>query len=346
MRFDPGTRHGRASLGTLFCVLLLSACGGGGGGSSGGGTDNGTSPVTDDVMASASVQDLCVAPRAATVRDEDGRPYPDRAGTRRNELDWVRGWIDETYLWYRDVRGLAVATRSAANYSDPVAYFDLLKSPVLTASGKPRDAYHFTYNTADWVNLIGAGQELGYGMTVVFSGWTRPRSAVVAFTQEGSTAATAGITRGQQIVMVDGVDLVNGSDEWAIYNGLFPSATGWHTLQLRDPSTGITRSATVQAALVSLVPVHNVKTLPSPNQTVGYLQFDDHLATAEPLLVAAFRQLAAAGVTDLVLDMRYNGGGYLAIASEVAYMVAGPARTSGKVFERSITNDRDRKSVV
>ena len=37
---------------------------------------------------------------------------------------------------------------------------------------------------------------------------------------------------------------------------------------------------------------------------------------------------------DLVLDLRYNGGGYLAIASELAYMIAGPARTSGKTFER------------
>jgi hypothetical protein len=39
-------------------------------------------------------------------------------------------------------------------------------------------------------------------------------------------------------------------------------------------------------------------------------------------------------VTDLVLDMRYNGGGYLYIASELAYMIAGPARTAGKTFEK------------
>ena len=37
----------------------------------------------------------------------------------------------------------------------------------------------------------------------------------------------------------------------------------------------------------------------------------------------AINTLKAANVTDLVLDLRYNGGGYLDIASEVAYMIAG-----------------------
>jgi len=56
--------------------------------------------------------------------------------------------------------------------------------------------------------------------------------------------------------------------------------------------------------------------------------------------VAAFSQLAAAGVTDLVLDIRYNGGGYLDIASEVAYMIAGPGPTTGKGFEKTVFNDK------
>jgi hypothetical protein len=45
-------------------------------------------------------------------------------------------------------------------------------------------------------------------------------------------------------------------------------------------------------------------------------------------------------VNDLVLDMRYNGGGYLAIASELAYMIAGPDATKGKIFEQLVANDK------
>ena len=46
-------------------------------------------------------------------------------------------------------------------------------------------------------------------------------------------------------------------------------------------------------------------------------------------------------MSDLVLDIRYNGGGYLAIASELAYMIAGPTQTSGKTFEVTRFNDKN-----
>jgi hypothetical protein len=82
-----------------------------------------------------------------------------------------------------------------------------------------------------------------------------------------------------------------------------------------------------------LAPVQNVKTLDTPTGTVGYLLFNDHLATAEQALIDAFEFLDAADVDDLVLDLRYNGGGYLVIASQVAYMIAGTAPTAGQVFE-------------
>ena len=62
--------------------------------------------------------------------------------------------------------------------------------------------------------------------------------------------------------------------------------------------------------------------------------FNDHLATAEAQLVEAVNYFKTQGIDDLVLDVRYNGGGYLYIASELAYMIAGPTRTQNKVFEQ------------
>jgi hypothetical protein len=56
--------------------------------------------------------------------------------------------------------------------------------------------------------------------------------------------------------------------------------------------------------------------------------------------VNAFRQLSDAKVTELVLDVRYNGGGYLDIASEVAYMIAGPGSTKGRTFEKTVFSDK------
>ena len=88
-------------------------------------------------------------------------------------------------------------------------------------------------------------------------------------------------------------------------------------------------------------PVQAVRTIPTPSGNVGYLQFNDHVEKAEIQLVDAVNQLQAAGIADLVLDMRYNGGGLLAVASELATMVAPAASTQGAAFERLVFNAKN-----
>ena len=98
------------------------------------------------------------------------------------------------------------------------------------------------------------------------------------------------------------------------------------------------------AAVVPEVPVENVKTLPAPYNTVGYMQFNEHIATAESALFNAVTTLstanAGAPVTDLVLDIRYNGGGLLDIASELASMI-GSSSTTGQTFEKESFNNKN-----
>src|SRR5437660_7683821 len=70
------------------------------------------------------------------------------------------------------------------------------------------------------------------------------------------------------------------------------------------------------------------------------MQFDDHIATAEQEFIDAVNTLKAQSIVDLVLDIRYNGGGYLDIASELAYMIAGTVPTAGRTFEQIQFNDK------
>jgi hypothetical protein len=87
------------------------------------------------------------------------------------------------------------------------------------------------------------------------------------------------------------------------------------------------------SANITLTPVQSVSIIATPTGNVGYLVFNDHIATAEQALVDAVNQLNSSGIVDLVIDLRYNGGGYLDIASEFAYMIAGAAATAGRTFE-------------
>jgi hypothetical protein len=86
------------------------------------------------------------------------------------------------------------------------------------------------------------------------------------------------------------------------------------------------------------VPVSSV--VQTPAGKVGYLLFNDHILTAEDALVSAIEQMRVANVGDLVLDLRYNGGGYLFLASQLAYMIAGPSRSLGQTFEKIQFNDK------
>ena len=315
---------GRARAAALALVAgALAGCGGGG-------NDAGSNPFGIGLPEADSLARQCAMPRQG-----------DRSGSLATEKAWLRSWIDETYLWYRDVRELPAATLDPANSATPLEYFDKLKSPLVTPSGKAKDQFHFTYPTPEWLALSQSGVSYGYGFQVAMIDDSAPdRSAVVAFVEPGSPAAVAGIARGTAIVNVDGASVADGSKD-VLNAGLYPDGAGTHTFLVRDLGASSDRSVTLTAAPLAATPVLKATTLPAPNQSVGYLLFNDHVATAEAQLVAAIEALKAAAVTDLVLDVRYNGGGYLDIAAELAYMIAGPANTGGKFFERLNYNDRD-----
>jgi hypothetical protein len=275
----------------------------------------------------------CASPRIGT-NPSTGLAYPDRPGTLNDEKAWLRAWIDEFYLWY-----LEVPASDPAQYPTAVAYFAALKTPLLTLSGKPKDRFHFSYPTATWIALSQSGVEPGYGVQWALVSATPPRRLVVAYVEPVSPAATAGLSRGTVITSIDGVDVAQGTDVATLNAGLVPSAVGQvHWFGFTDAQGFHTVSIT--SADVTLTPVSGVATLPAGGRTFGYMLFNDQVATAEALLIAAVNQLKAAAVDDLVIDLRYNGGGYLAIASETAYMVAGPTATAGKTFEQLTFNDR------
>jgi hypothetical protein len=329
MALLAGKRGGIARVARLgsavASVLALASCGGGGG----------SSDSNSGLVASSSVAQHCAVPRSGST---------DVLGTVLDEKTWVRSWIDETYLWYPDVRALSAATLDPNNYTTAVNYFKALKSPLLTTSGKAKDQFHFIYDTPTWVALSQSGVSYGYGFEFAWESNTPPRKAVIVYSNAGTPAAANGIGRGAQILAIDGADLVNGNTQAAVdalNAGLFPTAAGDHVFTVLDLGATASRTVTLAAAALAPSTVQNVKTLPAPNQSVGYMQFNDHLATSEAQLIAAINQLKASAVTDLVLDMRYNGGGYLDIASELAYMIAGATPTSGKVFEQQIFNDKN-----
>lgn len=320
----------------LAALAALAACGGGGGGG-GGGLPSGNGWAPGVFMPSGSFLAQCAAPRPG-IDPTTGQRFRDVQGSTLSENNWLRAWTNELYLWYDEV-----ADRDPALSTTP-AYFDLLKTTATTPSGNPKDKFHFTFATAEWVALSQSGVSAGYGAEWAVIARSAPRRIVVAFTQPNSpaTAVAVNLARGAEVLMVDGVDAVNDNSQNGIATlnaGLFPAASGeTHNFTVRDLGAATPRTVTMQSANVTLTPVQNVATIATASGPVGYMLFNDHIATAESALINAVNTLRAANITDLVVDIRYNGGGFLDIADELAFMIAGTVPTAGRTFERIVFN--------
>ena len=322
-----------ASLAAL--ATLLSACGG----------DNPPTPVPTPTPtpvpapaptpppvysgasqgSSATLSNLCETPHQSS-----------QPGTQADEKGLIRAATEETYLWNKEVPAL-----NASDYPTVVAYFDALKTPALTASGQIKDRFHFSYPKETW-EALSSGVELGYGITWSAGANKIPRSWRVAMVDAGSAAAAAGVRRGDTLTMIDGVDFVNRGevDIVAAFNAaLTPAKSGErHTMTLWRNRASY--AVTLTAGTVSVASVQNTRVIDTPDGKTGYLTFNSHNAPAEKQLYDAVTTFATAGVTALVVDLRYNGGGQITIASQLAYMIAGPDASKNKTFMHYTTNGR------
>uniref|UniRef100_UPI0035B071DF hypothetical protein n=1 Tax=Chitinimonas sp. TaxID=1934313 RepID=UPI0035B071DF len=263
-----------------------------------------TIPVTipDTLPSSTSLAQQCEQPRPAGQIDPlSNRPYGDTKGSLATEMAWIRSFVNETYLWYREVPSVSpsayyigatvpyVDPRSnrissvvpKTNYEVVDAYFNSQRSSQLTASGKPRDQFHFTYPTEEWNARSSSGASAGFGFHAALLASSPPRKAVVAYIEPGTPAALQGIQRGTQLLSINGAAVADSNDVDTLNEGLFSPVPGKTYRFVVQDLGGAPRTVDLTAGTITENPVQNVRTLPAPNNTVGYLTFNSHIATAE-----------------------------------------------------------------
>ncbi len=291
---------------SLIPLLWLAGCGGDGSGSSGNSTTTTTTTAAPTVDQLANV---C---------------------TPAGEKAWELAHLQDVYLFYRDI----VPVDPNA-YATPEAYFN-----ALIVTSKDRFSFVEPQSTAD--AFFNAGQDIGYGAVFKFDAGNQLR---IGFVDAGGPLALQGVARGAQITAIGGT-AVSALTTAQINSALFPATVGVSlSLTLLDENQTVPRSITVASASVVENPVPLAPVLPADaadplSPKVGYLLFDDHIATSEAELVGAIASFKAAGVADVVVDLRYNGGGFLYIASELAYMLGGNRLAPNAIFEKLTFNDK------
>lgn len=279
-------------------------------------------------------KDYCESPRSGS--DSNGKAYPDKAGSTLHELNWLRSWSHDTYLWYNEI-----LDQNPANFDAPVKYFETLKTTAVTSTGKSRDRFHFSQNTEKYQQLSSGGSSVGYGARFIWVKSSPPRSLKIAYVEANSPASRAGLARGSDVISVDGVRVEDGTDVNTLLLGVYPESDAQsHTFVVQNVGVASPQTVTLRPEVVTVNPVHNTKVMNINGAKVGYLTFNTFsTANAERALKDAFDELSKQTISDLVVDLRYNGGGYLAIAAQLGYMIAG-ARSESYTFEKTVFNDQ------
>jgi carboxyl-terminal processing protease len=238
---------------------------------------------------------------------------------------YVRSVLREYYYWYRDL-----PDPDPASFASPEAYLEAVRV-------RPQDA-SFSYVSTEAASdaFFSESQYGGFGFRsqLVATGDLR-----VAEAFPGSPAAAAGLERGQRILEIDGRTIADLEAAGTLGSAFGPDTIGHVTRVSVQAADGAVREVTMAKATVTIPTVAVTRTFDVEGRRVGYVLFHNFVQPSVAALDAAFAQLAAEGATDLVLDLRYNGGGLVSVAQHLADLIGG-MRTNGRVMARYVHNDR------
>ena len=303
---------GRTIISSVLAISL-AACGGGGGSS---GASSGTGGTGG---GNVSPTDCSFTARA----------------------QWVRDTINAWYL-FPDKLNLNADPAKFTNLQD---YIDALVAPsVLPPEGTGSGPLHhagLTYITSIAAEnaLIQNGSNAGFGIRLYYDTGANRVFVVEAF--ENAPALAAGIDRGTELLAIDGTSvasLMASGGPGAVVNALGPSNAGVsRSLTFADPG-GAQHTATITKTDYSLDPISNrygVEVLDDGVEKVGYINLRTFIIQdAANQLRTAFQQFQTAGVTKVILDLRYNGGGLVSVAQVLGDLMA--KGKAGQVFSKTM----------
>ena len=316
----------RVRLGAALGVLaMLSACGGGG--SSGGSVTGG-------------------APTPTPVPGTTPTPTPTTSATcsLRARQDWALAQLREWYLFPETLP----SSLDPTPYTTVDAYIDALTA---TARGQRRDRY-FTYLTsiAEENAYYDSGATAGFGTRFALD--STGRRLLITESFEGAPALAAGIDRGTEILQIGTSTgnlrsvsaIVDAEGVAGLNTALGPDTPGTARVFQFRTIAGDTKTATVTKTDFSLLPVstrYGAKVLTDGTKKVGYINLRTFIDSAKTPLTNAFADFRAQGITEFIIDFRYNGGGLINIADLMGDLLGG-GKSASQVY--SYTSFRPEKA--
>ena len=276
-------------------------------------------------------------------KDNDSSSFESEVITLDNEInDFVWSGMNEIYLWQDDVDNLSDnRSRKQDDYYTFLNTYDTPESLFDDLLYQKDVVDKFSYLVDDYVelenSLQGTSKTDGLDFGIVRLGNSDDLFGYVRYVANGSNAATKDIKRGDFFITVDGQQLTTNN-----YIDLLFGSIDTYTLGMAD----ITNNAispngkTVELTKSEFTenPILTNKTIDADGIKVGYLMYNRFVDNFDNALNDVFTQLKADGINELVLDLRYNPGGFVSSAIILSSMITG--QFTGDVFSTEVWNTR------
>jgi C-terminal processing protease CtpA/Prc len=234
--------------------------------------------------------------------------------------EFVDGVMRDLYYWYREV-----PPADPAAYATPAALLEALRYS--------NDRWSYVTDKATYQAFMERGEYYGFGFGVVR---VDPDQLYVRTVYPGSPAAAGGLRRGTMILAINAVPVAQLLAEGGLEATLGDGTAAGASFELEPGGTVV-----LDKAVVAVRTVLTNRIIEKGGSRIAYLHFTGFTGSAAAELGEAFAAFRLAGVDELVLDLRYNGGGYIDTARYLAALIGGEA-VAGKVFGETRHNDRYR----
>jgi C-terminal processing protease CtpA/Prc len=276
-------------------------------------------------------------------------PTTTTATRQQLTLDSIFLYAKEIYYWNDKLptyevfnpRQYTTASTDLANYENALLNVAKYSNPFEWVSGSTEPKFSYIFNQSDKnptanvnaiasVDLEGNGNDIGIRFGLY--GTETNYKVYVTAVYENSPAEKAGFKRGDVISKVNGTRYGSnyGAEASALNNALNASPI---TLEgVRNDGT-TTFNNTLTKAVFKSSPIYKTRVIEAGAKKIGYLAYArfSNAENSNAALEGAFSNFASTGVTDLVIDLRYNGGGYVSTAENLVNLIA-PSGTSGVMF--------------